>query len=386
MKYDRNIYAEVVFDGTGTVCPVRMGEPKDDQLIGTEMERLVELAGRVCYDSLGKGRSSGAYHSHILEVGHGSVWEHANMTFRVPRFSGDALDMSLLFLNRPGVWVQFEGDDTLRVTMNLRSIVEFNRFTEPSLSEGMRIHAKMLRLALWGATNPFAPQIVSCSREATYATTVTRVDPEHPEEKWVSLLIGGSRGLSHEQVRHKWRVAVSQRSTRYVDESDSSWVEHPLVTEYRDVVEAAFPFDEHGRSTSPPGYVSPGYFENEATGQHYELVDDAQTTYQNAVARLQPWLESRGIDKHTARKQARGAARGFLGNALMTELIFSASVAQWHRMLMQRCSEFADAEIRVLYVEVLKALKTTRWSDDFSCWSLQPAPDGIGEVAVRSNE
>lgn len=42
-------------------------------------EKLVEVAGRVCYMSFAKPRPGGnkAYISHILEVGHGSVLEHA---------------------------------------------------------------------------------------------------------------------------------------------------------------------------------------------------------------------------------------------------------------------------------------------------------------------
>src|SRR5438874_12871786 len=42
-------------------------------------EHLVEVAGRVCYMSFAKPRPGGnkAYIDHILEVGHGSVLEHA---------------------------------------------------------------------------------------------------------------------------------------------------------------------------------------------------------------------------------------------------------------------------------------------------------------------
>lgn len=44
-----------------------------------DAERLVEVAGRVCYMSFAKPRPGGnkAYIDHILEVGHGSVLEHA---------------------------------------------------------------------------------------------------------------------------------------------------------------------------------------------------------------------------------------------------------------------------------------------------------------------
>ncbi len=46
-------------------------------------ERLTEVAGRVCYMSFAKPRPGGnqAYLEHILEVGHGSVLEHAVWNF-----------------------------------------------------------------------------------------------------------------------------------------------------------------------------------------------------------------------------------------------------------------------------------------------------------------
>jgi thymidylate synthase ThyX len=354
--FDKNLYAEVVFDGLETRVPACMGTPKEGQLLGTPLERLVELAGRVCYDSLGKGRSSVEYHAHIAEVRHGSVWEHANVTLRVPRFGENMLAAAMQFINRPGVWMRFGGDGALRVTMNLRSLLEFDDFSVP-VAPWTEV-GPVLRSALFGAVAPLAPQIVRCSAAAQESTTVRVVAPEFPEEKWVSLLLGGSRGMSHEQVRHKWRTAVSQRSTRYVDESESPWVEHPLVTKYR---------EETGAEDEDP--VRPVAVEQ----------------YSAAVEVLEEWLAEKGVDKHTSRKQARGAARGYLGNALHTELIFSASVAQWRRMLVTgtsaRCSPGADAEIRVLYGHVLRALKTTHWAEDFADIELVPSPDGIGEVA-----
>lgn len=48
-------------------------------------EGLVEVAGRLCYQSFAKPRPGGnaAYIGHILEVGHGSVIEHAVFTFLI---------------------------------------------------------------------------------------------------------------------------------------------------------------------------------------------------------------------------------------------------------------------------------------------------------------
>src|SRR6202163_1040869 len=46
-------------------------------------EKLVEVAGRVCYLSFAKPRPGGnaVYVNHLLEVGHGSVLEHAVWNF-----------------------------------------------------------------------------------------------------------------------------------------------------------------------------------------------------------------------------------------------------------------------------------------------------------------
>lgn len=51
----------------------------------TDAEALVEVAGRVCYMSFAKPRPGGnhAYIEHILEVGHGSVLEHANFSLLI---------------------------------------------------------------------------------------------------------------------------------------------------------------------------------------------------------------------------------------------------------------------------------------------------------------
>ena len=49
----------------------------------TSPDALPEFAGRVCYMSFDKGRPSEKYIGHILEVGHGSVLEHSNITLAI---------------------------------------------------------------------------------------------------------------------------------------------------------------------------------------------------------------------------------------------------------------------------------------------------------------
>lgn len=185
---------------------------------GSGLAKLTECAGRTCYDSYGVGRSSKDYHKHILEVGHGSVLEHASISF---------------------------------------------------------------------------------------------------------YLAGISRGCTHELVRHRAGTAISQRSTRYVDESESEWAWHPLITEFLD--------------DSALGMGIPNGAKNTCA-----------TVYRDLVEHVQDALVKRGVDKLTARKQARGAARGVLGNALETALVWTANLRALRNVIEQRASRFADAEIRVL--------------------------------------
>ena len=233
---------------------LRLDASEQDE--GSDLARLTECAGRTCYDSYGKGRSSEAYHRHILEVGHGSVLEHASISF---------------------------------------------------------------------------------------------------------YLAGISRGCTHELVRHRSGCAISQRSTRYVDESESDWCWHPLIAEALAWADS----EEH------PDFV------NEVRGRMGNAYRQAGQVYRAIVEITQASLEAKGTDKLTARKQARGAARGVLGNALETSLVWTANIRALRNVIEQRASPFADAEIRLLanrlYEEALVVAP-----EFFSDYRKVECADGIG--------
>lgn len=412
------ISASLVYDGGDAVTiPPQMGAPRADQMQGTPAEQLCELAGRVCYDSLGKGRPSftqevvtGAdphtgeqilaevegYHDHIAKVGHGSVWEHFNFTIEVPVGNSDYLGNESQFcdarmalfawscLNRPGILVLPARDpQALRITLNLRTINDWLPMSESLYGYCSPMELQLLQLFVLKGSD-LAPNIVKRTHFArsidckpgsasdVYYDELAPikakvVEPISDNERWVSLFISGSRGLSHELVRHGDFTAISQRSTRFVDESESEWVEHPLTRQF---------MLEHG------------YFHNGKCSRYFErdAVREAKSGYRQTAKTLEHWLADRGLDKTSARKQARGAARGYLGNALYTELIFSASVAQWKRILKQRASQFADAEIREMACKALLALKQSRYGSSFDSWRLEKSPDGIGFIAVESSQ
>lgn len=368
------LMSKLVWDGGEKILiPDEMGKPREDQLQGTVRERLSELAGRVCYDSCGSGRNSVDYHKHIQEVGHLSVYEHAHMTVLI------SLPLEAkIFLNRPGLWVVDCGDAGFRVTFNPRNILEWDKWSESvgvddliakksafKIGDVLSFHAEQA-YPMMVTPRARIPQTIG-----GYKAISRVVEPLTDEERWVSMFMVGSRGFSHELCRHGDRTGISQRSTRFVAENESDWLDHPLVTKFI-MASDLIVDDPDNRIRGALGSLIEG------------LKESARDVYGKTADQLQKWLVARGVDKFTARKQARGAARGYLGNALATELIFSASVAQWKRMLRMRACQAADAEIREVFVQALAALKSSRYASDFAGFTLAPSPDGLGQIAVEA--
>jgi thymidylate synthase ThyX len=365
MQSRYGMVARLVWDGGDEVhIPGEMGTPALNQMQGTAGERLTELSGRACYDSLGRGRSSPDYHTHILGVGHFSVCEHFHATIH----TGQKIDAWAL-VNRPGIWAR-RSRGKARFTFNPRVVLDWDQWSRElevddfvgkpgSLGDMLSYHAERLYPMI------VPPRHRSDELRSALDEWSGIVPPEHHEEKWISLFLCGSRGWSHEQVRHRFRTGVSQRSTRFVDEDGSPWMDHPLVQEY---------------------LADPSVDVGEKFGVRLsKLKESAREAYLIVADTLQPWLLKRGVDKLTARKQARGAARGYLGNALATEMVFSASAAQWKRMIRLRCNPAADAEIRAVFVDVIRELKSSRHAEEFRGFDLAPAPDGLGQTAVESS-
>lgn len=339
------------------------------QMQGTAKERLVEVAGRACYDSFGRGRNSADYHTHILEVGHLSVLEHAAFTVELSTQDDHKGVAGMLYalLNRPSLWVNRTTSALKpRITLNLRHVLDWDRVRGPGVSDEMRLGCMLRQIA-----HRFAPQIVNplTGPYTDDPVVASLVAPKTDEEVWVSMFLTGSRGFSHELVRHGDFTAISQRSTRYVDESESQWVHHPLTLKYQ--------------TSEPSAHRAPNGEATELTLDQRinDVVGSARRVYQSTVSSLEPWLISRGVDKFTARKQARGAARGYLGNALYTEVVFSASIAQWKHMIRQRACAAADAEIRDVFCQAFDVL-VGRFPDRFFGWEPRPSPDGIGQVVT----
>jgi len=363
--------ASLVFDGKTLRVPESMGLPCHHQLTGTMLENLGEIASRKCYESLGydengkpRGRSSEKIHEHILEVNNSSVYEHCNITLAIKVLNEThRKDILISCLNRKGIHVSdriyspdeiSSAKDYVFVTSNLRAILEWEKYTTETNGSDA---CKLLGSSLRRLANEKAPLVVSKPENPVFYTyTCVKNQELDNNQAWISLYLFGSRGFTHEQVRH--RYAMSQRSTRYVDESESEFVYHPLVKKHLS--------DDRRYLASLTA----------------ECDRIARKTYKQLFASIYERLILDGVPVDMARKQARGAARGFLPNNLASDMIFSTSVNGWRDIFRQRASKFADAEIRLVYNDVFAALQESQYADRFSDFVWGPSPDGIGMILI----
>jgi thymidylate synthase (FAD) len=186
-------------------------------------EQLCEIAGRLCYTSYGKGRKSNKeYVGHILEVGHGSVIEHA---------------------------------------------------------------------------------------------------------VWNFLITGVSRSLTHELIRHRAGFSYSQLSQRYVDESETDFVEPDVIAD-----------------------------DPELHRIWMEAVEKTRDSYITLVNKLSDKFQDVS-DKTLRRKMARQAARSVLPNATETKIFVTANARAIRNFVELRANEAADCEIRKLAIKFLRLMQ-----------------------------
>lgn len=203
-------------------------------------EALAELAGRVCYMSYGKGRKTNReFIGHIVEVGHGSVLEHA---------------------------------------------------------------------------------------------------------VWSFLITGVSRSFTHELIRHR-HFSYSQLSQRYVDESNSAFIEP-------DVIAA----------------------DAELHALWSDAVNATRSAYDRLVAGLEKHFASEG-DRTLRRKLARQAARSVLPNATETKIFMTGNARALRHFIELRGSEHADVEMRKVAVAMLGLLQREA-PGIYADYTLEPLPDG----------
>jgi thymidylate synthase (FAD) len=161
---------------------------------------------------------------------------------------------------------------------------------------------------------------------------------------WSFLVTGVSRSFTHELIRHR-HFSYSQLSQRYVDESDSDYIEPDVI--------AADP---------------------ELHAVWCEAVNAARAAYDQLVKGLETRFTDM-TDKTLRRKMARQAARSVLPNATETKIFFTGNARALRHFIELRGSEHAEVEIRKVAVEVLRIMQKEA-PNVFSDYTLEPLSDG----------
>lgn len=316
----------IIYDSiNGFKCPSK--RERDDQINSTDLDNLAEFSGRECYDSLWKksSRNSINYFKHINETKDFSIYQHSNITIKFIDLSyADVLEYVLVFSDRPGVRLTFQpnwreqNNKWLKITINARSAIEWFNFPKNS--------------ALNYSIGQTIRSIFKEKMPLVFSDTISELDqknlvdyeiatPVEDHEIWVTFqILKVSRNLTLELVRHSYGTAVSQRSSRYVNEAESDIAHHPYCNKY-------------GISD---------------TDEVKNLIDASRNIYRSAASLIEKNLLEDGKDKSFAKKQSLGAARSYLPSALSTNIIFSSSLEGWKWIIKSRLSERADLEINIL--------------------------------------
>lgn len=143
---------------------------------------------------------------------------------------------------------------------------------------------------------------------------------------WNFVIVGVSRSFTHELVRHRAGFGYSQLSQRYVDESDTDFVEPDVIANDPEL---------------------------------HEIWQNAVKQTHAAYCALTEKLLDKFADEPSAtlrRKLARQAARSVLPNATETKIFVTGNGRSWRHFIEARANEHAEVEIRRVAIQILRAL------------------------------
>lgn len=169
---------------------------------------------------------------------------------------------------------------------------------------------------------------------------------EHPT--WTFLVVGGGRGFSHEQVRHRAGWAYSQLSTRYCDFERAS---------------------EEG--TWEPGFCIPplAQLSQESQSKMEILLAQSQVAYTDLLDSIMEDLKqhpafTETLSKYSPRearrvlrRAARGAARDILPIGTEAIMVMTANARAIWNCIYLRASVDAEAVIRNIYVQLARIME-----------------------------
>jgi thymidylate synthase (FAD) len=172
------------------------------------------------------------------------------------------------------------------------------------------------------------------------------------------LLYGISRSVTHELVRHRAGVGVSQISQRFVSGAVLRFVERP---EYQGDEELHRLFEERAdRAAAEYAAMADGLLERQEGGSSVLFADY----------------------KTDARKKVQQTARSLLPNETEAPMVFTGNVRALRHIVEMRADAHAESEIRNLAVRIFLCLVT---ADPilFGDYEIRTLPDGTFTVTTE---
>ncbi|MBL8692588.1 MAG: FAD-dependent thymidylate synthase [Planctomycetes bacterium] len=169
---------------------------------------------------------------------------------------------------------------------------------------------------------------------------------------WNFIFTGVSRSLTHELIRHRAGFGYSQLSQRYVDESDSDFIEPDVIAD-----------------------------DPKLHAIWVDAVNQSRKAYDQIVAGLVEKFAS--VESATLRrKMARQAARSVLPNATETKIFVTANARALRHFIELRGDEHADVEIRKLAVQICRLMQKEAPAL-FGDYTIRRLPDGSEATATE---
>jgi thymidylate synthase (FAD) len=175
------------------------------------------------------------------------------------------------------------------------------------------------------------------------------------------LLYGISRSVTHELVRHRAGVGISQISQRYVSGAVLRFVERP---EYQEDEQLHRTFEERA---------------DRAAAEYEEMAELLLERQEGGASMLTADY------KTDARKKVQQTARSMLPNETEAPMVFTGNVRALRHIIEMRADAHAESEIRNLALRLFLCLRTV---DPilFGDYDLGELPDGTYTVSTRNRK
>jgi thymidylate synthase (FAD) len=175
------------------------------------------------------------------------------------------------------------------------------------------------------------------------------------------LLYGISRSVTHELVRHRAGVGISQISQRYVSGAVLRFVERP---EYQQDEQLHRTFEERA---------------DRAAAEYEEMAEILLERQEGGASMLTADY------KTDARKKVQQTARSLLPNETEAPMVFTGNVRALRHIIEMRADAHAESEIRNLALRLFLCLRTV---DPilFGDYDLGELPDGTYTVSTKNRK